>query len=72
MSNVLSNRLANGKVRSKHKKLTPLVKHEDTEIPGISSWKDFHLKEIIPIEECLIQCHLKFAKPESLGNTFLY
>lgn len=62
MNNVLSNRLANGKVRSKPKKLVPIVKHEDTDIPGATSWKDYQLKEIIPLEEYLGLCCLKFVK----------
>lgn len=72
MNNILSNRLANGKVRSKPRKLVPIVKHEDTDVPGASSWKDFQLKEIIPMEECLSLCCLKFVKPKSSQNDVLF
>ena len=71
MSNKLSSRLANGKVRKNSKKLIPITKHEDTDIPGVSAWKDYQMKTVTPLEECLHLGPLMSGKQISSQSSFL-
>lgn len=71
MNRALSNRLANGKVRSKPNRLVPITKHEHSDMSDVFLWKDFQLRDVIPLDECLCLVCLKFVKLQSSQNSDL-